>query len=291
MATCSILRSAVRFGVALAIVPAFGQAWAADLPLRSSLPPMVDLPPPAPVPVWAGFHVDLDAGYTRTGSQHLKTTGTNALEQMLIDVGNVGRVNMPSNSFVLRGGLGYDLQPVVDSGLVVGVVTDALYTEQQRDQTAAFSFGGNDISLAAHQSLDFLGTLRGRLGYGLGPVLVYGTGGLAYGHVGLSARTTISNSAYSGIYDGGRHSGIETGYVYGGGIEWMAPGGLMPGQLAFKLEYLRYDLGNRTVSVNGMGPYFGPGGPGQLGHTANAVFRSEGQLVTAGLTYRFSGAN
>ncbi|GEP09658.1 outer-membrane immunogenic protein [Methylobacterium gnaphalii] len=282
--------------MALALASGLGQAWAADLPLRSTLPPMVELPPAPPVPVWSGFHVDLDGGYTRTGSQNLRTTGTNALEQMLIDVGNVGRVNMPSSSFVLRGGFGYDLQPVAGSGLVLGLVTDALYTEQQRDRTAAFSFGGNDISLAAHQSLDFLGTLRGRLGYGLGPVLVYGTGGLAYGQVSLSAQTSISGPAYTGIYDGGSYRGIETGYVYGGGIEWMAPSSLMPdlvgpGQLAFKAEYLRYDLGRRTVAVNGMGAVFGPGGPGAIGHTANAAFRSEGQLITAGLTYRFSGAN
>lgn len=252
---------------------------------------MMDLPPAAPAPDWTGIHLDLDAGYTYTGSQPLRTTGTNPLEQALIDIGGVGRVTMPSSSFVLRGGIGYDLQPVPGSGLVAGLVADALYTDQKRDRTAAFAFGGNDVSLAAHQSLDFLGTVRGRLGYGIGPLLVYGTGGLAYGRVGLSARTTLAGSAYTGIYDGGSHSGIETGYVYGGGIEWMAPGGLMPGQLAFKLEYLRYDLGNRTVTVNGMGPYFGPGGIGQLGHTANAVFRTEGQLVTAGLTYRFSGVN
>ncbi|GEO99284.1 outer membrane protein [Methylobacterium haplocladii] len=290
----SLHRSA-RIGVLSTLgVLALGPAHAADLPLRSSLPPMEQLPPPAPPPVWGGFHVGLDAGYARTGTQHLKTSGTTPQEQALVDFGNLGAVAMHGSSFVLRGGLGYDVQFTPGSGFVVGVEADALYTNLQRVRTTGFNFGGSDIGLEARQTLDFLGTVRGRLGYAFGPVLVYGTGGFAYGGIGVAAHTTLSNAQYTGLYDGGRYTGIDTGFVYGGGIELMAPDGytpafLTPGRLSFKVEYLRYDLGKRNVEVGGIGPVFGPGGLTPTGHTADSIARTQGQLVTAGLAYRFAG--
>lgn len=290
-----IVSPSLRFPVrslALAAGLASASAQAADLPLRGSAP--VFEPAVVPLVDWSGFHVGIDAGYVRAGNQHLKTSGTTPEEQALIDFGNVSTVAMPGSSFVLRGGFGYDHQFGTGSGVVVGVEVDALYTNLQRVRTAGFNFGGNDIALEARQTLDFLGTVRGRLGYAFGPVLVYGTGGLAYGGVDLSAQTMLSNAQYNGVYDGGAHSGIETGFVYGGGVEVMAPANALPafldaGRLSFKVEYLRYDLGSRTVAVGGIGPVFGPGGPLATGHTANSVFRTQGQLVSAGVNYRFAG--
>lgn len=289
------LRSAARAGLLPAVcLLGLGSVRAADMPLRPSLPPMEQLPPPAPPPVWGGFYAGIDGGYARTGTQHLKTRGTTPEEQALVEFGKIGAVALAGSSFVLRGGIGYDVQFTPGSGFVVGLATDALYTNLQRTRTTAFDFGGNGIGVEARQTLDFLGTVRGRLGYAFGPVLVYGTGGFAYGGVGVAAHTTLSNAQYSGVYDGGASHGIDTGYVYGGGIEMMAPDGftpgfVAPGRLAFKVEYLRYDLGHRNVVVGGLGPVFGPGGLTPTGHTADSVARTQGQLVTAGLTYRFVG--
>ncbi|GJE56570.1 MULTISPECIES: outer membrane protein [Methylobacterium] len=293
VALLTVLHRTARLGLIPALC-GLGAAQAADLPLRSSLPPMEQLPPPAPPPVWGGFSIGADAGYIRTGTQHLKTVGTTPEEQALIDFGNLGAVALAGSSYVLRGGLGYDLQFTPGSGFVVGLATDALYTNIQRTRTTGFGFGGSDFAIEARQTLDFLGTVRGRLGYAFGPVLLYGTGGFAYGGIGVSGQTGVSSVQYSGLYDAGRYGGIDTGFVYGGGIEMMAPDGFVPGfvtpgRLSFKVEYLRYDLGRRTVPVNGVGPVYGPGGLMPAGHTADVIARTQGQLVTAGLAYRFSG--
>jgi opacity protein-like surface antigen len=46
----------------------------------------------------------------------------------------------------------------------------------------------------AGSKLDYFGTVRGRIGWTNGPLLVYGTGGLAYGDVTSSITGSISSS-------------------------------------------------------------------------------------------------
>lgn len=76
--------------------------------------------------------------------------------------------------------------------------------------------------------IDYLGTVRGRLGYAAGNVLFYGTGGLAYTRLsGFGVSTTA------------------TGFAVGGGIEWaFAP------QWSVKAEYLYYRLERDGVEAD-----------------------------------------
>ena len=92
--------------------------------------------------------------------------------------------------------------------------------------------------------------MRGRLGWLVDPVmLVYGTGGLAYG--GVKASTNVSTMLPSDFADGldlnpTTNSGINetrTGWTAGGGFEWM----FVP-RLSVKVEYLYYDLGSVTYN-------------------------------------------
>ncbi len=72
--------------------------------------------------------------------------------------------------------------------------------------------------------IDFLGTVRGRLGYAFNTFLIYGTGGFAYGDVfNKAALYTAGNPNQLRFY--GSKSGIQTGYTYGGGIEYALPTG------------------------------------------------------------------
>ena len=76
--------------------------------------------------------------------------------------------------------------------------------------------------------VNWYGTVRGRLGYAFNNVLVYGTGGLAYG--GVDSR--IENSSTYKV------SSTNTGWTAGGGVEYMfAP------NWSGKIEYLHIDLG------------------------------------------------
>ena len=100
------------------------------------------------------------------------------------------------------------------------------------------SLGGVPF-VAAHQTIDWFGTLRGRIGYAPVPtLLLYGTGGLAYGGGGYEF-TTFTGDNLSGT---GFHDSTRLGWAAGAGVEWA----FLPDWSA-KLEYLYVDLG-RTHS-------------------------------------------
>jgi outer membrane immunogenic protein len=79
---------------------------------------------------------------------------------------------------------------------------------------------GTDMNNAIPAHVDYIGTVRGRLGYTWDRVMVYGTGGLAY-----------AKASVAGIHD------TETGYALGAGIEWaFAP------NWSAKVEYMYHDI-------------------------------------------------
>jgi outer membrane immunogenic protein len=146
--------------------------------------------------------------------------------------------------------------------------------------------------VAAHANaggLDYLGTVRGRLGWLFTPtLLVYGTGGFAYGGASLNiSQMSYDDAGFFGAGFGvaGRNVGA-TGWT-AGGLEWM----FMPNWSA-KAEYLYYDLG--TISAN-LGPVAGLNltafaVPGSLGfaNVSQVSTRVSGNVVRAGVNYHFS---
>jgi outer membrane immunogenic protein len=112
---------------------------------------------------------------------------------------------------------GYNFQYA--SGLLAGVETDIAITGL--DATGA---GGT-------VSLDYLGTVRGRLGYTVDRFLVYGTGGLAYG----GGEVTLG---------GLPNSKTHIGWTIGAGVEaFIAP------NITARLEYLFADLGRENYTT------------------------------------------
>lgn len=193
-------------GFTLASVVALASANAAD----------IYTPAPAPVgpggykdepwlPTWAGVYVGINGGY-----------GWSANSDQLRDFSN-GPGNLfngldPTGGFG-GGQIGYNWQR---GYFVFGVEAD---------------FQGGNISdkatwtLATSKSdVDWFGTVRGRLGYAIGPTLVYATGGFAYGHVD---NAEIGAVAY-------RANDVSTGWVVGGGVEYkIAPAWSVKGEYQF----------------------------------------------------------
>lgn len=63
-------------------------------------------------------------------------------------------------------------------------------------QTNANAAGSATISTSVSKSLDWVGTVRGRLGFLATPsLLIYATGGLAYGQVSAAATTSVNGSS------------------------------------------------------------------------------------------------
>ena len=161
----------------------------------------------------------------------------------------------PTAGFIGGGQIGYNYQ--FYNSFLAGVEADIQGTSSDFRAQGVFSqasvlgFAGSPISqdIASSQSVDWLGTVRGRLGYLFTPtLLVYGTGGFAYGQT--NSTTSITQSRGITILSCpiltarfGRFSNTRTGWTAGGGLEWM----FFP-NWSFKVEYLYYDLGRAHYS-------------------------------------------
>ena len=77
---------------------------------------------------------------------------------------------------------------------------------------------------------DWLATVRGRAGYAFDRILIYGTGGGAFGNVQAGVRRA-----------GPFSSSTQTGWTAGAGVEFA-----FTPNLTAKVEYLYVDLGNQS---------------------------------------------
>jgi outer membrane immunogenic protein len=96
-------------------------------------------------------------------------------------------------------------------------------------------------SFYAKQSLDWMASLRARVGVPVDDMLIYATGGLMFG--GANAYQNLSFSNQTGTYTASAHEALS-GPTFGGGVEFR-----LWGPWTARLEGLYYDLGKmRTVA-------------------------------------------
>jgi outer membrane immunogenic protein len=139
----------------------------------------------------------------------------------------------------------------------------------------AFGFFGANTEEASQQ-LKWLGTLRARAGFLATPMLmIYGTGGLAFGQVKDTISVTGIPTALTGVTVASSNDEIRFGFAGGGGAELM-----VAGPWSAKVEYLYYHLSDDTVMLNFNSL---PNGPGTF---VNYRFRNEGHIFRLGLNYK-----
>src|SRR5476651_1518178 len=123
-------------------------------------------------------------------------------------------------------------------------------------------------------SIDYYGTVRGRLGFTTGLWLFFGTAGAAYGNVDLNSRYgTLGLQTLSGT------SEPRIGWVGGAGFEYMLKANVM---LTFNYQYV--DLGRVGISSSTTGltiPFLTT-----IGQTATV--RAQFQAAMVGLSWRFA---
>jgi outer membrane immunogenic protein len=127
--------------------------------------------------------------------------------------------------------------------------------------------------LSSNERLSWFGTVRGRLGVTVTPdLLLYATGGLAYGHVDASANAHFTNSTNPLDFPGSV-SKTRAGWAAGAGTEWM-----FARNWSAKLEYLYVDLGSQSAIGNSsVDPLF------KVGYT----WHTKENIVRAGVNYHF----
>jgi outer membrane immunogenic protein len=246
---------------ALASVP--GLAAAADLPMRSQMP--LKAPPlQQQVFSWTGFYIGGNVGGAFDNSDRVEVTGLAG--PGLLDLRN------KSDGVTAGGQFGYNYEFMLGglSGIVVGVETDAAYTDLSSSLPIATGIPGATVNLSSR--LDYLGTVRGRLGYAYDRFLVYGTGGFAYGTVEHNADINGANFA--------NLKTTETGFTYGGGFEYALPIDTYihmtsTSAVTIGAEYLRYQLDDNSAN-------FGLGGL-----NASIKLKDTGNIARARINYKF----
>lgn len=268
-----IMKNAWLVCAAMAAAQCATSAFAADLPMKAT--------PVATVYNWTGFYVGASGGWIWNDTdQTVNVTGP---------AGSVGAQNAIARSFGFGnayswfggGQAGYNWQ--VNPAWVLGVEADI----SGMDITASNSItnlvpvvgaGSQDLTTTASRRLDWLGTARARAGWsGINGLLLYGTGGLAFG----GGNTTLGVASVAGVGGGtpfslvSKDSSIRVGWTAGAGLEAaMAP------NWTFKWEALYYDLGRDHVTVSQTVPAF----------TASSDPDLKGALVRVGINYKFGAA-
>lgn len=183
-------------------------------------------------------------------------------------------LNPDPDGFVGGLQLGYNYQM---GSLVYGLETDFTLSSiyGSKTKTPIIQNNGTPLNgnLATRQGLNWLVTLRPRLGYTLTPtLLLYGTAGLAFGEVSYNAHSDFrpaGNVVYSKTFNE-----TKLGWTAGAGLEYA----LLENWI-LKAEYLYVDLGkeSKTSNPDPVNPPF------QVKNTWNTI----SHIFTVGVNYKF----
>lgn len=187
--------------------------YAADLSV--STPPQAPVET-APVFSWTGFYVGLNAGGGFGGNDNV---GFHSFGSYL---GKFGKIE--GSGFLGGGQIGYNYQ--VDPNWVIGLEADF----QGADVKDSFR---SDIA-SASSKIDWYGTVRPRIGYSFDNTLIYGIGGLAYGHIKYKG-----SLAGVGSFD---DDATKAGWTVGAGVEHA-----FTDHITAKLEYQYVDFGSKNM--------------------------------------------
>ncbi len=227
----------IAIGVTIGAL-ATSTALAADLSVPITTAPAAPVSYlPSPGIDWSGFYAGVYGGYGADTLQGTNGTGTTTIDPR----GVIAGVTVGANT-------------QIDS-VVLGVEGDLGWSGQSGDATCA---GGGTCSA----DFDWVGSARARIGYAIDPVLIYGTGGIAFAR----ANTSVSPIAAGTT---GSNSDTYLGWTVGAGVE-----AALTEQVSAKLEYGYSDFGSRTAAA------------GTLDATATSTSLTS-HAVKLGLNYRF----
>jgi outer membrane immunogenic protein len=221
---------------------------------------------------WDGFYAGINAGVSTandalTISTSQSSPGGLASAQFL---GFYPLKTAPNGGFI--GGVQAGYGRVFFDGLYIGGETDIQWLNASTTVASSPVIGGQQLSTWVSRSQTWLGTTRAKIGFTpMSYLLLYGTGGLAYGDTRLNVSITSANVTPPVA---STQSLVQTrlGFTVGAGLEVTAWG-----PLSVKGEWLYYDLGSSSVSN---GYIF-------ASSTMTTTVLENGHIFRAGLNYRF----
>ncbi|WP_255609410.1 carbohydrate porin [Methylosinus sp. Sm6] len=218
---------------------------------------------PAPAFSWEGMHIGVNAGagFPVSSGGRLDGFGADAFGLAAPAHDRAGA------SFGAQ--VGYDWRT---GDIVYGVETDLNFLGLRRAATGLFASpaGPSGHALAADENGNYFMSLRGRLGYALGPWLVYGTGGVATG--GWRGASTLLRLPSFALYHAPVSQSSRMKFAIGAGVERA-----LSERWSARLEYLYLNQQLQTrLFENEAAPPF------------TARQRSEAHVLRFGLNCRFS---
>jgi outer membrane immunogenic protein len=261
----SILSLVVATGALIA-----APAMAADL----RMPVKAPLAPIAPVFSWSGCYIGADVG----GAWGHENANNNN-PTILTGVNQAADFVTLNGSSVIGGGfVGCNMQ---FNSIVVGIEGDWSGTHIADTEVGPNLFanglptGSGSVSFS--RTVDWLASIRGRIGYTFTPnTLVYFTGGGAWAKTDFSGLDAFIGGCPNCVSTA--FSSTVTGWVIGGGLEWAWSSNWL-----VRAEYLHYDMQGATSAVALFGPPFPP--------TPGAQFffgRDQIDEFRVGLSYKFN---
>lgn len=220
----------ILIGAAIGVLAATS-ASAADLAVKAP----VASPPP---PIWTGFYAGLHAGWAWDA---LSATTTSVNTDLL---GLPTSHSLDRNGPVYGGQAGYNVQL---ANWVVGIEGDFSGVHVTGTSSVNVIPNVNPLlprgTAAISSELEWLASIRGRLGVTWRASLLYITGGYA-------AASVSHKSTYEVITPFVAAASLSTqstlnGWVIGGGVESM-----LTGNWTIRAEYLYYRFGGLTASTN-----------------------------------------
>lgn len=191
---------------------------------------------------WSGFYLGVNGGIGWNDSSVASDFDFQGQQvQSLVD-----QIDGDQSAYTGGAMLGYNLQ---FGHLVLGAEGELDYLGFNTNDSTLRNLDAysatKDVSLEA----SWYGTLRGRAGVAALGILLYGTGGIAYGNMQASASVNATDIATgeSVKWDGSSDS-TNWGWVAGAGVEY----GIS--NVSLGLEYLYVDLGSAEWNGNRNGP-------------------------------------
>jgi outer membrane immunogenic protein len=187
---------------------------------------------------WTGFYVGLNSGVAINDSHYRLSPAGNFLGAGFAALNplRTDSADLDDAAFTGGGQLGYNQQLGI---VVLGLELDANYNGVDESDSVNRALAAPLVGRFIHtvkQKFDFFGTVRPRIG--IAPAtgwLIYGTGGLAYGHIRSSSNVLFTAAGDNYV---GSASRTRAGWTAGGGAEFA-----VTNHWILRLEYLYLDLG------------------------------------------------
>ena len=186
-------------------------ALAADLPVRAA---PVYQTPVVVAPTWTGLYVGANGGWGWASNFNTSSTFTDPTGVVVITPASS---NLNATGAVFGGQLGYNWQTAIGCGASRVTSTVQISTSSRmsvRPFLAAAGVPPFGTTAPFYANVNWLATIRGRLGYAWGPGTTDVTGGGAWASLDFNAGGPANDFVFSS-------TSTKSGWTIGAGYEWL----------------------------------------------------------------------